>query len=151
MYHVGVMCNWTSTVHVGARPLNQCQSSILQASSVKSHISLASGSAVSLKPTLNHLDLRLQSCRREGLDHLFRRFRGNFHLLTEDVPDSCLRRWFCASFDPAESWNREDAILLHLGTGDLDEGCKNIGADPLLQLMLPGQRLRDLALGHLLL
>merc|ERR1719218_94863 len=133
-----------SHVHAGVRPLNQCSGSVFQAGSVTARpLEVVSLSAADL-------DLRLQSCHREGLDDFASGLGGNLLFLAEDIPHSCLCRWFDTSFDPAESRHCEDAVLLDLGASDLHEGCKNVGADLLLQLVLLRKRLGDLALSHLL-
>merc|ERR1719486_1035203 len=68
------------------------------------------------------LDLLLQSRHWVSFNDFLRRLGCNLHLLAEDVPDSCLRGWLGAGLDPAQTWNCEDASLLHLLASNLHKG-----------------------------
>merc|ERR1719217_1690511 len=60
------------------------------------------------------LDLLLQ-CRHWVCFHHGLCWLGlNLDIFAKDVPDTSFCGWLCAGLEPAETWNREDSILLHL-------------------------------------
>merc|ERR1719191_1401688 len=98
--------------------------------------------------TLLCLNLLLQSVNRVGLHDGLRWLRRDLHLLAEDVPHSCLCCWFCASLDPAQTWNREEAGLLHLLGCNVHQAVEDLRTLLHLQAMLVGNGLQESSLGH---
>merc|ERR1719454_2498783 len=60
------------------------------------------------------LNLLLQCGHCVSFHNSLRRLCLDMHLFAEDIPNTSLRCWLCPGLDAAQTWDCENACLLHL-------------------------------------
>merc|ERR1719198_1957758 len=93
-------------------------------------------------------DLLFEGGSWESFHHRLCWLCCDFHIFAKDVANAGFCGWLHTSLDAAESWNCEDAVLLHLTGSNGSKGVKNFRALLLLQLKLLRESLCHRTFGH---
>mmetsp|Transcript_11080 Transcript_11080/g.23749 ORF Transcript_11080/g.23749 Transcript_11080/m.23749 type:complete len:128 (-) Transcript_11080:45-428(-) len=93
-------------------------------------------------------ELLLERCHGERLDDGPGRLCLDDDLLAEDLPLASLGGRLLPGLDPAEAGQSEDAVLLHLSGGNLDNASNSLRRVLLLHLARGRKGIRKGALGH---